>query len=109
MEVVCENFRIHQKGSLQGFCDLVIEPPGVRVYSCELHRSRTSEWIVFPSRPYESGGRRLFARVIDLATRRAYDSFQLAAMEAIRRFRNEPHQPTASGEPDLQRGGAIEL
>jgi len=94
VNVVCVGFRSNQKGHLQGFVDLVIEPLGIRLYSCELFRSATAEWLTFPSRPYESReGKQKFARMVDFTTRAAYEAFASAALVAIRQFRAEHPTP----------------
>lgn len=106
MIVRCENFRSRVNGKFQGFCDLVIEPPGVRLYSCELFRSGSTEWVSFPMRPYESrDGQRKFARILDFATLEGYDSFKVAALEAIREFRSSQQVPRQSGDEPRQSAG----
>jgi hypothetical protein len=106
MIVRCENFRSRANGKFQGFCDLVIEPPGIRLYSCELFRSGTSEWVSFPSRPYESrDGQRKFARILDFATLEGYESFKVAALEAIREFRSSQPVPPQTGSQLRQSAG----
>lgn len=103
MDVRCENFRTDEKGGLRGFCDLVIEPLGVRLYSCKLFRSGSREWIEFPSRQYKAKGETKYVRTVDFTTRSAYQSFQSAALEAIRRFRFQPRQKAVPLAP-----GAVE-
>ena len=88
MKITCEKFREHQKNSLEGFADLVIEDIGLRLHDCTLHRSGDSEWISPPARPYEDEeGTKRWARLIDFRTRTAFYEFQEAAKEAIRAFR----------------------
>ena len=77
MDVRCENFRTDEKGGLRGFCDLVIEPLGVRLYSCKLFRSGSREWIEFPSRQYQSKGETKYVRTVDFTTRSGYQSFSI--------------------------------
>lgn len=101
MNVRCENFRVDQKGGLRGFCDLVIEPLGVRLLSCKLFRSGPREWVEFPSRQYESQGKTRWVRTIDFTTRAGYEDFQRSALEAIRNFRFESNQQAASPRPDI--------
>jgi len=58
------------------------------------------ELVEFPSRQYESHGKTKFVRTIDFTTHSGYDSFQSAALEAIRRFRFQSKQqaePIRSG------------
>lgn len=105
MIVRCENFRRHENGKLQGFCDLVIEPPGIRLSSCELFRSGDSEWINFPSRTYSSrDGQRKFARIVDFVTPEGYESFKLAALEAIREFRSRATSRQSGSQPGQSAG-----
>jgi len=105
MIVRCENFRRRENGKLQGFCDLVIEPPGIRLSSCELFRAGGSEWINFPSRTYESrDGQRKFARIVDFTTPEGYETFKLAALEAIREFRSRPAPRHAGSQPSQSAG-----
>jgi hypothetical protein len=100
MDVRCENFREDVKGGLRGFCDLVIQPHGVRLLSCKLFRSGAREWVEFPSRQYESQGKKRWARTVDFTTGCGYREFQTAALEAIRKFRfqsKQPAEPIRSG------------
>jgi hypothetical protein len=104
MDVQCENFRVDEKGGLRRLCDLVIEPLGVRLYSCKPFISGTREWVELPSRQYESKGKSRWALTINFTTRSTYEGFQFVALGAIRRFRDQSKQPTAS----LQSVGAVE-
>jgi hypothetical protein len=83
----------------------VVEPPfGVRLLLCKLFRSGPRGWIEFPSRQYESKGKTRWALTINFTTRSTYEWFQFVARGAIRRFRDQSKQPTAS----LQSVGAVE-
>jgi hypothetical protein len=95
MDVRCESFRSDEHGGLRGFCDLVIQPLGVRLFSCKLFVSGGREWIELPSRQYESNGKSKWARTIDFTTRSALESFQSAALEAIRQFREQSKKQAA--------------
>lgn len=95
MIVRCEKFTEHAKGSLQGFADLVIEPPGIRLHDCTFnHGADGSEWVGLPSRKYESRkGETKFARLVDFATRTAYYDFEKSAKECIRQYRAASKPP----------------
>lgn len=103
MNVVCENFRVDVKGGLRGFCDLVIEPLGVRFFSCKLFVVGHRQWLEFPSRMYESQGKKKWVRTIDFTTLAAHEAFQSAALDAVRKFRLQSKQPAA-----LLRSGVAE-
>lgn len=107
MDVRCENFRVDEKGGLRGFCDLVIEPLGVRLFSCKLFRSGGREWVQFPSREYESkaNGIRRFVPTIGFTTGAGYETFQSAALKAIRAFRRQPQQQAEPPRGTVQSGG----
>jgi hypothetical protein len=104
VDVACVSFRSSEKGKLQGFADLVIEPLGIRLYSCEPFRSVTEEWVNFPSRPYESrDGEKKFARMVDFTTVAGYKAFEPAALVAIRQFCEQSNE-----RAELIRSGAGE-
>jgi len=103
MNVVCENFRVDVKGGLRGFCDLTIEPLGVRLFSCKLFIVGPRQWIEFPSRQFESQGKKRWVRTIDFTTRAGHEAFQAAALEAIRKFRLQSKEQAA-----LLRSGVAE-
>src|SRR5690348_12598679 len=105
MIVRCEKFKEHVSGALQGFADLVIEPPGIRLHDCTLnHGADGAEWIGLPSRQYENrSGEKKYAHLVDFATRMAYFDFQKAAKESVRQYRaaSKPRVTEAPAQPEI--------
>jgi hypothetical protein len=99
MNVKCEKFREYIKNSLQGFADLVVEPPGIRIHDCTLQHSVDKSWVGLPARPYEKDGKQSWARIIDFATRTGYFEFQEAALKAISDFRGRAGTPPPPSRP----------
>jgi hypothetical protein len=96
MHIICENFRTDVKVGVRSLCDLVVEPLGVRLLLCTLFISGTRGWVELPSRQYQSKGKTRWALTINFTTRSTYEWFQFVALGAIRPFRDQSKQPTAS-------------
>lgn len=108
MNVRCEKFRECVRNSLQGFADLILEPPGIRLHDCTFNQgSDGSEWVGLPSRQYEDHkGETKYARLVDFATRTAYYQFQTAAKDAIRQFRGST---TPAADPVTTNQHGVEI
>jgi hypothetical protein len=87
IEVICESFKPFVKNTLQGFAMLVFPAIGVRIFECSFHKkSDTHYWVGFPSRAYEQGGQKKYARLIEATEQSWHYAQQDEMVEAIHKF-----------------------
>jgi hypothetical protein len=87
LEIICEKFKPFQKNSLKGFADLILPAVGLRLVECGYFEGDSgSLWVGFPSRCYEKGGEKKWARMVDSVDKQSYGRFQRSAVAAIQKF-----------------------
>lgn len=100
--LLCESWKPHQKGTLQGFADLVLPRSGMKFLGCNLHEKDGSTWCSPPARELrDAEGRRTgWAPVIEFTSqeaRRAWSSAAVAAIQEFRRRHPEDDAPAPRG------------
>jgi hypothetical protein len=93
MSVRASNWRALQKNTLRGFVDLSLQPSGLVLRECSVHRTDAGRmWIGLPGKPQIDGEGRLrrdqndkalYAAVVDFTDKPARERFQTAALEAV--------------------------
>jgi hypothetical protein len=90
------DFRSMERNTLWGFVTLTLEPSGLVLPDCTLHRKDGKEWIGLPGKPQiDTEGRRrrdpvtrkpLYTAVVEIVGREARERFQDAALAAVHRL-----------------------
>jgi hypothetical protein len=87
-------WRPMERGSLRGFVALSLQPSGLILHDCTLHRTADGrEWIGLPSKPQvdregqhrkdPSTGKPLYSPVVEIQDKEARERFQAAALTAV--------------------------
>lgn len=85
--VECVRFHAINKGSLVGFCDLVIEGWHLMLIDCAWFRSAKGEWISLPSTSYTAhDGKKRYKRMVEFTDEEAGRRFGSAALAAVQQF-----------------------
>jgi hypothetical protein len=97
MKIVATNFRPLPKATLRGFVALALDPSGLVIKDCTVHRRDDGcEWIDMPGKPQldqegrqcrDEAGKALYTNLIDFADKAAGERFQAAAIEALKVLR----------------------
>jgi hypothetical protein len=97
--IVARNWRPITKNSLCGFVSLALEPSGLVLHDCSLHRAADDRrWIGLPAKPQldnEGRGRRddrgklAYVAVVEIPDKAARERFQTAALSAVRKLLGE--------------------
>jgi hypothetical protein len=80
--------------TLQGFCTLELEPSGLALHGCTVHRMPDGrEWIGLPAKPQldrdgqhrkvPATGKPLYVPVVEIEAKEARERFQTAALAAM--------------------------
>ncbi|MFO1097900.1 MAG: hypothetical protein U1E81_06395 [Xanthobacteraceae bacterium] len=95
MKIVCTNFRVFERNTLQGFTDLEIFDIGLTVRECTVHRKGDRWWIGLPGKPQidKSGnvirdpqsGKPAYVNILQFTGRSFADEFASDAITAIRK------------------------
>jgi hypothetical protein len=90
------DFRPMERNSLRGFVTLALDPSGLVLRDCTLHRKDGKEWIGLPGKPQIDTegkhrrdpvtGKPLYTAVVEVVGREARDRFQEAALAAVHRL-----------------------
>ena len=91
--IVASDFRPMQRNTLQGFVTLTLEPSGIVLHDCAIHRKEGREWIGLPGRPQidrdgqprkdSATGKQLYVAIVEIPDRDARERFQQAALAAV--------------------------
>src|SRR5262252_6053004 len=94
--IVASDFRPMQRNTLQGFVTLMLEPSGLVLQECAVHRKGGREWIGLPGKPQidrdgqprkdPATGKQLYVAIVEIPDREARARFQQAALAAVRRL-----------------------
>lgn len=87
------DWRPLERNSLQGFVSLALEPSGLVLRDCALHRREDREWIGLPGKPQvdregrqrqdPKTGKALYTPVIEIPDKASRERFQQAALAAV--------------------------
>lgn len=87
------DWRPAQKNTLQGFCSLHLEPSGITLHDCSLHRRPDGrEWIGLPAKPQldrngqqrkDASGKAIYTPIVELKGKEQRERFQAAALAAV--------------------------
>ncbi|MGH8659721.1 MAG: hypothetical protein ACREV4_14925 [Gammaproteobacteria bacterium] len=90
--VTCTAFRAFEKNTLEGFADLLINPPQLLILNCTVHRKGDRRWINFPAvRSVTEGDEITWRHTMKLPYGEVHWEFQNKAFEAIGAFLGVPH------------------
>jgi hypothetical protein len=88
------NWRPLKRNSLRGFLSLTLEPSGIVLHDCALHRKGDREWIGLPGKPQmdrdgqqrkdPTTGEALYTPIVEIPDKDARQRFQNAALDAVR-------------------------
>jgi hypothetical protein len=88
------DWRPFLRNTLVGFVKLTLEPSGLVLNECALHRKDDREWIGLPGKPQidrdgqprkdPATGKLLYSPVVEIPDKQARDRFQRAAIGAVR-------------------------
>jgi hypothetical protein len=81
------NWKSHQKGTLLGFFDLLLDS-GLEVRGMTCHQKDGKSWVSFPAKPYEAeDGSTRYQSILRIPDDRRWKSFQEKAREAVAKIR----------------------
>ena len=95
--ITASDFCPMERNTLKGFVTLSLEPSGIVLHDCTLHRTADGrEWIGLPGKPQIDidgrqrrdpvTGKPLYTAVVEVVGREARDRFQEAALAAVHRL-----------------------
>jgi hypothetical protein len=87
------DWRPMPRNTLRGFVTLTLEPSGLRLHDCALHRNGDREWIGLPGKPQinrdgqqrkdPTTGKALYTPLVEVPDKDARERFQRAALAAV--------------------------
>lgn len=86
------DFKTLERNTLRGFLTLTLEPSGLVLRECSLHKMNEKEWIGLPGKPQldkegrhrtDDKGKKLYVPVVELKDKATYARFQEAALVAV--------------------------
>ena len=84
MAIECVQFKAFEKGTLQGFCSLLLTNIGLEIRDCTLHEKNGSKWIGLPSKPYKDAeGNEKYSYIVKFPDKDRYHAFQKEALNAV--------------------------
>jgi hypothetical protein len=95
------DFKALERNTLRGFLTLTLEPSGLVLRDCSLHKMNEKEWIGLPGKPQldkegrhraDDKGKKLYVPVVELKDKAAYARFQEAALVAVHALLGERQQ-----------------
>lgn len=96
--ITASNFRRVDppKNTLHAFVNLELQPSGLTLHDCSLHRKGDSRWVAFPARPQldryghvlktPKTSKTAYTIVVEIKDREARERFQAAALAAVDRL-----------------------
>jgi DNA phosphorothioation-dependent restriction protein DptG len=90
IEVV--GFKKFQKGTLRGFCDIVIRELRLKVHEVALHQKNEARWAAMPSKPWllkdgvavrGDDGKIQYSQLFEFETREVRDAFSREVWRAV--------------------------
>lgn len=91
--ITASDWKPLEKNTLRGFVVLRLEPSGLVLRDCTLHRKEGREWIGLPGRPQTdrdgqprrdpNSGKVLYSPIVEIPDRGARERFQQAALAAV--------------------------
>jgi hypothetical protein len=90
--MIASNFRVYQKGTLQGFFSLLLDS-GLEIQGCTLHEKDGKSWVSFPARQYEENGETKWQVLLRIPDDRRWKLFQEQAKAAVAKVRNNGEEP----------------
>ena len=93
------DWRPLERNTLRGFVTLTLEPSGLVLHDCAVHRKEDREWVGLPRKPQldrdgqprrdTATGKQLYTAVVEIPDRDARARFQEAALAAVRELIGE--------------------
>jgi hypothetical protein len=84
------------RNTLKGFVTLTLEPSGLVLHDCALHRREEREWVGLPGKPQidrdgqprkdPTTGKLLYTPMVEIPDKAARERFQTAALAAVRQL-----------------------
>jgi len=87
-------FKRFERGTLVGFCDIVIRELRLKVYEVALHEKGSARWAAMPSRPWLKDGVAIrgddgkiqYKPIFEFETREVRDAFSASVWRALLDF-----------------------
>ena len=87
MTIEVSKFRKMGKGTLLGFCNILMTGIGLEIRDCTLHESQGKRWVNLPSKPYQAeDGTTKYSYIVSFPDKEIYWAFQEQALKALDEF-----------------------
>jgi hypothetical protein len=103
MTIVARDWRPLERNTLRGFVKLMLEPSGLVLNDCAVHRRDDREWIGLPGKPQvdrdgqlrkdPATGKICYTPAIEIPDKNARERFQRAAVAAVHALLGEEAAP----------------
>lgn len=101
--IECTKFKTFQKGSFQGFADLLVPSWGIEIKGCSLYMKEGRRWVSMPSKEFTNAeGEKKYAPIVKFHDKNHMDAFSEQAKQAIDKWCSENAQQENNQEPAQQ-------